>query len=449
MNTVVFAIGNFGSKLLSFIMVPVYAHVLTTGEYGTVDFFQTTVWLLTPIIGLSIFEATLRFTMDNNESKSKVVSTSSIFTIIWAVFMLMLYFLCRSILHIEYLDYFVIIIFFNVFNTQMANYARGAGYSKIFALSGVGATLALVAANLLFLVEFDLGIYGYLISLIISSITSIIILSFFTNFWSMMRTRAFDKSLLKRMLKYSLPLMPSSISWWLTSDVNRFFIVLFLGVSANGEYAVATKPGAILTMVFTIFSQAWQLSATEEIESKDNTNFFSDIFLKVTQLHFIVMGMIIVTVHPLFRVLFGSGYQEAWRFVPILLFSVFYANLSNFIGVSYLANKKTLNILISTMGSAIVNVLLNIWLVPIFGINGAIVANVIAFFVLTIYRLVNSRKIVNIRLEKSFYVNQVLLVLLTLNVLYTSNEIFLLITNLIILSSIFVANRSVIPKFKN
>lgn len=75
-NIGLFTIGSFGSKILSFLLVPLYTAVLTTTEYGSVDLITSTASLLTPILLLSIFDATLRFGMDSNYKKEDVLSTS-------------------------------------------------------------------------------------------------------------------------------------------------------------------------------------------------------------------------------------------------------------------------------------------------------------------------------------------------------------------------------------
>lgn len=444
-NSIIFAIGNFGSSLLSFLMIPVYTHVLSTAQYGTVDFLQTTVSLLAPLIGLSLFEGTLRFSMDAEEDKGHVVSTSVIATTMLFLITIGVFFLVKNFFEIHYPFYLLIILFLTIFNMMIQNYARAADYIKTYAISGVVTSCLLVISNIVFLVIFHQGVHGYLISIIISLVGSILVNSFFTNFWKVFSFKKFDTPLLKRMLRYSVPLMPNSISWWLTSDISKFLIVYFIGVAANGQYALASKPGAILSLIFMIFSKSWQLSATDEINSPDRNDFFSDIFSKVYELHFIVIAFAIALVHPVFTLLFPASYGDAWKTVPFLLFSVMYSNFAAFMGVTYLAKKKTLNILLSTFASGILNVIVDIILIPRIGIIGAALGSLSAFLFLFIFRLVDTKKYVETKLNMpNFFGSQIALTCLTFGILSVTNWKMLALIYVVTIATVLYLNRKFI-----
>jgi O-antigen/teichoic acid export membrane protein len=80
-NIGLFTLGSFGSKILSFLLVPLYTAVLSTSEYGTVDLISSTASLLMPILLLSVFDATLRFGMDSTYKKADVLTTSLVIEI--------------------------------------------------------------------------------------------------------------------------------------------------------------------------------------------------------------------------------------------------------------------------------------------------------------------------------------------------------------------------------
>ena len=81
-NSVIFAIGNLGSKLMQFIMIPLYSYTLTTTEYGKVDFLTTVVSLLLPIFSLDIFDAVFRYALDKDDNKQETLNTSLLFTLV-------------------------------------------------------------------------------------------------------------------------------------------------------------------------------------------------------------------------------------------------------------------------------------------------------------------------------------------------------------------------------
>lgn len=448
-NSLVFAIGNFGSSVLSFLMIPLYTAILTTSQYGMVDFIQTTVMLLAPIVGLSLYEATLRFSMEKGTNLEGIVSTSFISTVTLTVSSIGIIWFFKNQLGINYFGLFSALIFFTVINTLVQNYTRATGFIKTYAASGVLATISLIVSNLILLLVFKLGVEGFLISLIISLLSSILFNSFSSGFFKKLNLKKVSLNMLVNMLRYSVPLIPNSISWWLTSDVNKFFIVFYLGTAANGQFAIASKPGAILSLIFSIFAKSWQLSATEEIQSDERHTFFSDIFTKILQVHILMIGLVLVIVHPAFLLLFSAEYSEVWKVVPLMLLSVMFSNFAAFLGVSYLAGKKTLNILISTVFAGLINVSVNYILIPNFGLYGAAIGSMSAFLFLFLFRLIDTQKFVSIQINVfQFITNFTLIILLGVNVVFNDFVSVQIMIDGILLAGIILYNRSLFATFR-
>ncbi len=250
-NSLVFAIGNLGSKLISFLLVPLYTYVLTTSQYGTVDVLTTTVSVFLPVSSLSIFDAVFRFIMDKNENKKSVFTNGLLVTLYSTVLMIIAYPILLFF-KVPLALPFLIILFLNILFSIFQNFTRGIGFVKIFALAGIVSAVTLGLSNILFLVIFKLGISGYLFSIIFSLLCSIIFISLSTRIWRFIDLKYASFKEIKKFLKYSIPLIPNSLSWWLTNDASRFFILFFVGVSGNGLFAVSNKIPTILS-VFLAF----------------------------------------------------------------------------------------------------------------------------------------------------------------------------------------------------
>ncbi|WP_050498002.1 hypothetical protein [Oenococcus oeni] len=166
-NSVVFAVGNLGSKLITFLLVPLYTYVLTKSQYGTVDVLTTTVSVLAPIASLDIFDAVFRFIMDKSENDKSVFTNGILVTLYSASLMLIV---CPVLLFfkVPLAMPFLIILLLNVLLSILQNFIRGIGFVKIFALTGILNALVLGLSNILFLVIFKFGIQGYLFSIILS-----------------------------------------------------------------------------------------------------------------------------------------------------------------------------------------------------------------------------------------------------------------------------------------
>ena len=160
-NSLIFAIGNIGSKLITFLLLPLYTYVLSNSEYGTVDLVTTISTMLVPIISLSIYESTLRFSMENIDSH-KVLNLSVWISLIGSVITIslsiVLYLFTRNII----LIYLSLILISQIFQTLFAQYIRGIGKVKIFSLNGILMTIILTLSNVVLLVIFKYGISGYL-----------------------------------------------------------------------------------------------------------------------------------------------------------------------------------------------------------------------------------------------------------------------------------------------
>lgn len=376
-NSIIFAIGNFGSSIITFLMVPLYTYQLTTSEYGTVDLFSTTVSLFLPVASLSIYEAVLRFIMEKDANHKKVYSNGLYITNISAIFLALI---SVVLAFLKSLYIFIpLLLILQLYQTLFSQYAKGTGKVKIFALDGIVLSFLTAGLNLLFLVPLKMGLNGYLISLILAFSGSVIFMYIVLKLYKEFDKQTLDRKYQMELIKFSIPLIPNAIAWWLTTTVGRYFILFFVGTSGNGFYAVANKIPTLLTVIMNIFSQSWRISAIEEYDSDSRGNFFSNVYQIYSELLIVISSGILIFIQIIFKLLIGEAFYSAWKFVPLLLISVIFSSLSDFLGTQYIAAKQTGGILKTTIAGAVLNVLLNLLLVPLLGVNGVGLASIISF----------------------------------------------------------------------
>ncbi len=390
-NSLVFAVGNLGSRLISFLLVPLYTYVLTTAQYGSVDVLMTTVSVFLPIASLSVFDAVFRFSMDKSESKKAVLTNGLLVTLYSAALMLLIYFVLRFF-KIPFILPFLIILFLNVLFSILQNFVRGIGLVRIFALAGIVNAATLGLANILFLVIFKFGVSGYFFSIAFSLICSIVFISARARIWTFLDWNLISVKEIRRFLRYSVPLIPNSLSWWFTNDASRFFILFFVGVSGNGLFAVSNKIPTILSVFFSIFSQAWQISAVSEFNSKDASNFYSKVFNLLISFSFILVGLFVLFDQPFMHVYVSNKFFQSWEYVPALLLAATFSNFSAFLGTTYLAAKKTSGIFVTTIFGMIINITACAILIPVIGVHGAGIGGTLGFLVVTILRYFQTKK---------------------------------------------------------
>lgn len=413
-NVGIFAIGNLGSKLISFILIPIFTRYMSASSFGHVDIITTTINMLLPIVALSIADAIFRFVMDRDADQVQIFTTGIIFTLV----MIGVSFFSFPILkfyHVDYAGKILIYLSAGLLQLLLQNFVRGVGYVRLFAVNGLLSSLVLASVGIWKIVFNHAGIDGYLDALILSTFFSVFFLAVFSKSWIYFSLRKFNLSILKTMLLYSIPLIPNSFLWFFTNDASRYFIVAFLGLTANGLYAVATKLPTIINVFYTVFSQAWQISAVEEYENDKHGNFFTIVFNANVSLSVVLIGGILIFLKPIMSVFVAASYFSAWKIVPSLLFASFFSNLSSFLGTIYLATKKTAGIMKTTIYGMIANVLLNAVLIPLFGLQGAGIGAAIGFAFIAIIRLNDVKKFITLQISwRNLITSTVILVIMSL-----------------------------------
>ena len=169
------------------------------------------------------------------------------------------------------------------------------------------------------------------------------------------------------MLTYCVPLIPTAVFWWIMGVSDRYLVKWFVGSDANGIYAVAYKIPTILTILATVFMDAWQLSAIAESgDRRAQARFYARVWDAC-----LCAGGIIAFSPLLIRLLAAESYYDAWRYIPILTLSMIAAAFSNFMGIVYVVTKKSTASLWTSLAGAEANIALDLFLIPRIGVQGA------------------------------------------------------------------------------
>lgn len=442
-NSIIFAIGNLGSKLVSILLVPLYTYYLSTGEYGTVDLIITTTNMLVPVVSLSMAEASLRFAMDKSVDKKSTI-TNAIYIAAIGLILSLIAFPILSYLNVfgEYLALFYGYLFFNIVDIILAQYLRGIGYSRAFAANGIILTLSTGLLNILFIVNFGMGVNGYLISLILANLISIIYLAFNIRFWEAFNLKLLDKELQKELIKYSIPLIPNSLMWSAINSSSRYFILFFIGVQANGLFAVASKIPLVINIASQIFSQAWQISAIEEAESNTSKDFYTNIFKYLSVAMFLSVSLVLLILKPLFGFAFSSDYYMAWQSTPFLLLGAVFSSFSNILGATYIANKQTIGVFRTSIWGGLLSLVANAVLIPTIGLVGAGISSCMSFALMFYLRFKDTQKFNNMKINWKVFNGSLGIVLLQTSILLLNlNYIIEVLINLGLLIIFLFVNK--------
>lgn len=383
-NTGLFFIASFLPNVLAFFMVPLYTRCLSTADYGIVDLLFNAIQLLLPILTLQIQDAVMRFAMDEAYDR-KVVFTVGFricicgFLILCAGCLLLQSFGIMQ-LKAEYLS-FLLVNFLTVSLYNMISFfCRGIDKVKVLTVASVLNMVIFIGCNLIFLLKFRWGLNGYLIANSIGTLICVLYIFRRAKLHKYILWHFKEKEIAREMAMFSIPLIFSTISWWLNNASDRFVLNFFCGTSVVGIYTVAYKIPTILKVLGDVISTAFSISAIKEFDAKDTDGFMGKSYSMISFLVTAACSVLILLNIFLAKILFGGEFFEAWHYVPILLLSVLMNQLSFSCKNILVAAKETKIISQTAVAGAVINTTANFLLIPYMEIYGAALATAIGFF---------------------------------------------------------------------
>ena len=298
-NTGILTLSNFSSKILVFLLVPLYTEILSTREYGIFDIIISTVQLLMPFLSLNVYEAVMRFLMDKECDNKKVATIGLKYVLIGSIsFGLVIILNKIFVLSKDFQNFAIYTYIYFVsylFYQYISQFSKGLERVRDIAIAGVIGTISTVGLNIFLLLFLKVGLWGFLIAYISGQLLPAIYLSFRISLHKYIMPNV-DRMLEKKMINYSIPLILNTVGWWINNVSDRYVVTFFCGIATNGIYSVAYKIPSILNIMQQIFVQAWQISAIREYDTVDSAGFYGQA---LEMLNFIMcmlcMGVVFFT----------------------------------------------------------------------------------------------------------------------------------------------------------
>ena len=372
---------------------------MTDAEFGTADLLTSIVTLIMPIFSLTIYEAVFRYAMEKDYDKNAVFSTGLIVSFIGAGVLCATGGIISAVRPVQYIWLVILYSIAGFLRSLFSQYTRAIEKSVLFTVDNILLTVFVFIFNITFLSGLKLGVSGYLLGYALANVFSCLFLFIFLG----KKNRGFSmkgvtNKLVKEMLLFAIPLIPNSVCWWISSFIDRLVITSVEGEAANGIYAAAHKIPSLLTMIVTIFFQAWQISANQEFNKKDISKFYSEIHSFLFSTITLISSLLIALCKPITSVFLGKDFYSAWKLIPLMLFGMTCFSFAMFLGSIYSANKKTAMALVTNVVAVVISLSVNLLLVGYFkiGIIGSAIALCCSYFVFWLVRVFNTEKIVKI-----------------------------------------------------
>jgi len=398
-NVGLLTLSNFGGKILTFLLIPLYTKYLTTSEYGIYDLYVTTVSLLVPILSVCVLDAVLRFSLDKNSNKSDIFTVgfrNMVKSIVFFFILILINYVFNIFPQLnEYPIYLLLYFAGERFYIYFSNIAKGLDKVKEYAICGFINCIMTLLLNILFLTVFHLGINGYFIANILAFFIAGLYLLFKVKIWKYLKLHLNNKNQKHIMINYSKHLVFNSISWWINNSLDRYIIIWLLGTSENGIYSVAYKIPTIINVVQAIFNQAWTLSAVKEFDDKKG-DFYSNTYKAYNLVLAFACSILIIFDQLIAKLIYSNDFYIAWKYVPFLLISAMFAALNAFLDSIFAANMDSKQVAKATIMGAIINAVLNIVLIHFIGTVGAAIATMVSYFCMWIIKHIKISKVVEL-----------------------------------------------------
>ncbi len=376
------------------ITLPIYTSMLTNAEYGRYDLVNVVVYILSIVVVLQIHQAVFRFLIDvrGTSDESVYITNTYAFEIPLTLIASIIFGMSFPSLDLITRVLLGMYLFFTMQNTVTGQIARGQGFNRHYTVAAIINPALNMILVIILMTGIKLGFKGLFISLDFAYFSSALYLFIFCAQYKKIRFKALDLQVIKKMLKYSWPMVPNTLSIWIVNSCDKFIIRYFLGLEMNGIFAVAQKIPNIFSIAYSTFNMAWQESASISVEDSDANSYYNIIFSSLFDFLTGCMLVLISLTPILFKFLVKGDYDLAYDQMSLLYIGVFLSSISSFFGSIYIAKKATKEVGISSILGAIANCIINISLIKWIGLYAASISTVISYLILAVYRGIDINK---------------------------------------------------------
>ena len=388
-HSAIYGLGGLVSRILATLLLPLYTHYLPPSAYGRVEILTATIAVAAIALQMGIASAFFRFYFDAKDDASRltVIRTSFWFTMAMSTLGLVLgVAFAGPIGHVLGLGHDPTLVRVGAVGLwAQTNYQQLTALFRVeersaqYAIASVANVLITVAAMVLFVAVFHWGAVGLVVGNFTGTlVTYVVLLVYRTEQLGL----EFDRGLLRKMQVFGLPLIPSALALWTISWVDREFVVWYKGLAEAGVYSAAVKIASVITFVMVAFRTAWPAfaySIEDDRDAKRTYAFVLTYLLTFASWCALALGALA----PWWvRLLTSPHYQRAEKGVALLAFAgAIYAGYTVLAIGSGRARKTQLNWVVTGVGAA-VNVGLNFWVIPRWGMVGASISTAAAYVVL-------------------------------------------------------------------
>jgi O-antigen/teichoic acid export membrane protein len=401
----IYALGQFLTRLASIVMLPVHTRYLTPADYGTIAILDLTATVLAILIGAGIAPALARYHQDatSREEEGSIWWTGLTLVAVVTALVLVPLLLFRDVVAAvtlgphepqggRFVALALVTLWFSVLTQVALVYFRLRMWSWSNVTLALAGLLVNVGLNLYFLVELNWGVTGVLLgNLITMAIFCVIRLAIVVRACGRFR---FDGPLSRNLVRFGTPIVLTAVLATAMHQADRYLLRLFVDLETVGVYSLAYQIGQGLNSLFLLpFSAVWGVTMYDIARQADAKLAYARIFEYFVYVVLLLLFGVSLFVEPLLRLFATAEYSAAAPLVPIICLSFVFYNLDEHFRVPALLAKRTMSLVPANALGAAANIVLNLLLIPVFGVMAAAWVSVVTYAIFAGVNLVQGRRI--------------------------------------------------------
>ncbi len=408
-----YTIGNLFVRSVSFLLLPLYSNLIPTEEFGQYALVMSLYAIIAVFYQSGLQSALSKYYLEEeNEGRRKEIFSTIInaagligITLTIIIFILSGWIARETTGTIGYSGLIRIIfaaLFFESITFITLHLLRTKELArKVVVYSSFSAVVNLIF-NIYLVYFLQLGIYGIIWAQLVTSISVFFILLPFLRENYLPRIK---KDMLKTFFTFAYPLIIAGLLSASVAVIDRFIIDHFLGKSEVGIYSFAYRIALVMNIFVMSLRSAWTPYSIRIYNSGNYSEEFGKSFTKIIGVSLFIFLVVSIFIDDLFTLnisgffLFNPQYRSGIEIIPVVLVSYIFSAVVTYFSVYPYASGKSVHFLVGDLIALVINIVLNFWLIPVYGIMGAAAATFFSYLGNAAYLVIISEHKIKITYE--------------------------------------------------
>lgn len=432
-------VGNMASKLMTALLIPIYAFYISSSDLGAFDYSQTIMQIAVPIIYMAIWEAILKYVISckDAETRNIYIGTALKVSFISTVTLFFLLLFLYKVLSLKYPLAVYLMMLSYAYGVILQYCSRSLGENTTYVFSGIFATIINFVSILVLVVILKKGLMGLYVSYILGQAGSCCVSVCKLKLWTKVSYSCFDKTAVKTLLYFSIPMAVNSSAGWLINGVGRVIINFKLGDAANGLYSYASKFGNLVTIITSVISMALMEEFYIRMNDIAIKNYFQEKCNQIWMLILSVFSFVIPLIGFYFLWIRSTEYYSSLKYVPLCIMSACLSAFATNVGGVFQIKNIMQYAFLTTLAGGLVTTVFSYVMIERYSVFGVVIAQLLGSFVLLITRIAVAKKVMDYTME--YLQTATMLFLLCIDSMflmaiksYVAESVFMMINTLIL-----------------